>query len=159
MAPWQKSAGGNASGVEAPGVEPSHDNSPGADLPAILGASTRSYRLLLACLGSRSPVSGNSRATGRRKFGWYDATRMSVSHDTSEDAARVQLEVYRRMAPSQRLNVGLELTRMSRDLLAQGIRARHPEYSDDEVKWAVIRVWIGRDMFRRAYPHGPQLDP
>jgi hypothetical protein len=84
---------------------------------------------------------------------------MSVSHDTSEDAARVQLQVYRRMAPSERLNVGLELTRMSRDLLAQGIRARHPEYSDDEVKWAVIRVWIGRDMFRLAYPHGPQLDP
>ncbi len=87
------------------------------------------------------------------------ATRMSAFHDTSEDAARVQLEVYRRMAPFERLNVGLELTRMSRDLLAQGIRARHPEYSDDEVKWAVIRVWIGQDMFRRAYPHGPQLDP
>ena len=66
---------------------------------------------------------------------------------------------YRRMAPSERLNVGLELTRISRDLLAQGIRARHPEYSDDEVTWAVIRVWIGRDMFRRAYPYGPQLDP
>jgi hypothetical protein len=59
---------------------------------------------------------------------------MSVSHDTSEDAARVQLGVYRRMAPSERLNVGLELTRMSRGLLAQGIRARHPEYSDEQVR-------------------------
>lgn len=82
-----------------------------------------------------------------------------MSRDTSDDAARIQLEVYRRLAPSERLNVGLELTRTSRDLLAQGIRARHPEYSDDEVKWAVIRAWIGRDMFRRAYPNGPQLDP
>jgi hypothetical protein len=63
------------------------------------------------------------------------------------------------MTPSERLNVGLELTRMARDLVAQGIRARHPEYSDDQVKWALIRVWIGRDMFRRAYPHCPQLDP
>jgi len=61
---------------------------------------------------------------------------MAVSRDTSEDAAR-----------------------MSRDLLAQGIRARHPEYSDDEVKWALIRVWIGRDLFLRAYPHCPQLAP
>ena len=85
--------------------------------------------------------------------------QMAVSRDTSEDAARIQLEVYQRMAPSERLNVGLELTRMSRDLLAQGIRARHPEYSDDEVKWALIRVWIGRDLFLRAYPHCPQLDP
>jgi hypothetical protein len=48
---------------------------------------------------------------------------------------------------------------MSRDLRAQGIRARHPEYSDDEVKWAVMRVWIGRDLFLRAYPHCRQLDP
>ena len=102
---------------------------------------------------------GLARATGRRRVGWYNCDQMSAFHDTSEDAARVRLGVYRRMAPSERLNVGLELTRMSRDLLAQGIRARHPEYSDDEVKWAVIRVWIGRDMFRRAYPHGPQLDP
>ncbi len=145
--------------MEAPGVEPSHDNSPGADLPAILGASTRSHPLLSAPVCPRSPLSGNRWATGRRSLGWYDATRMAVPRDTSEDAARIQLEVYRRMAPSERLNVGLELTRMSRDLLAEGIRARHPEYSDDEVKWAVIRVWIGRDMFRRAYPHGPQLDP
>ena len=56
------------------------------------------------------------------------------------------------MAPFERLNVGLELTRMSRDLLAQGIRARHPEYSDDEVKWAVI-AYGGRAfavLFRRG---------
>jgi hypothetical protein len=81
------------------------------------------------------------------------------SSDTSAEAARVQLEVYRRMAPSDRLRVGLELTRISRDLVAQGIRARHPGYTDDEVKWALIRLWIGRDAFERAYPLRPQLEP
>ena len=34
--------------AEAPGGEPSHDDTSGADLPVILGASTRSHRLLLA---------------------------------------------------------------------------------------------------------------
>jgi hypothetical protein len=53
-----------------------------------------------------------------------------MSSDTTEEAARIQLEVYRRMAPSDRLRAGLELTRISRELIAQGIRARHPGYSD-----------------------------
>ena len=84
---------------------------------------------------------------------------MTMSRDTSEDAARVQLEVYRRMDASDRLRVGLELTRISRDLLAEGIRTRHPAYSDDEVQWALIRAWIGPETFQRAYPGCPQLDP
>lgn len=84
---------------------------------------------------------------------------VTTPRDTSEEAARVQLEVYRRMAPADRLRVGLELTRMSRELIAQGIRARHPEYSDDEVRWAVILLWLGPERFARAYPHGPELAP
>ncbi|HKE17727.1 MAG TPA: hypothetical protein VKB80_22785 [Kofleriaceae bacterium] len=84
---------------------------------------------------------------------------MATSRDTSADAAQVQLDIYRRMAPEDRLRIGLELTRISRDLLAQGIRARHPEYSDDDVRWALIRAWIGQENFQRAYPGCPQLDP
>lgn len=84
---------------------------------------------------------------------------MARSPDTSPDAARVQLEVYRRMQPSERLRVGLELTRISRDLLAQGIRARHPEYSDDDLRWAFLRAWLGADAYARAYPDKPALEP
>jgi len=82
-----------------------------------------------------------------------------ATRDTSEEAAQVQLDVYRRMAPADRLRVGLELTQMSRGLVAEGIRARHPEYSEDEVRWALIRAWIGADLFQRAYPRCPTLDP
>lgn len=84
---------------------------------------------------------------------------MVMAGDTDAQAARVQLEVYRRMTPSDRLQVALELTRMSRDLIAQGIRARHPEYTDDQVKWALIRLWLGEETFEQAYPSCPQLDP
>ena len=84
---------------------------------------------------------------------------MTLSRDTSEEAARVQVEAYRKMPPSERLRVGLELTRMSRELLAQGIRRRHPEYSEDEMKWALIRTWLGPELFERAYPRSPQLEP
>ena len=79
--------------------------------------------------------------------------------DTSPDAARVQLEIYRRMRPSDRLRVALELTRLSRDLMASGIRARHPEYSDEELRWALLRSWLGAEMFACAYPGRPTLAP
>ena len=81
------------------------------------------------------------------------------SRDTSERALRVQSEIYRKMAPSERLRVGLELTEMSRELIAEGIRRRHPEYSEDEVKWSFMRTWLGPELFERAYPRSPQLEP
>ena len=79
--------------------------------------------------------------------------------DTSAKAAEIQLQIYRRMSPAARLRVGLELTEMSRRLLADGIRLRHPEYSEEEVHWAFIRRWLGPEDFARAYPGRPQLPP
>jgi hypothetical protein len=79
--------------------------------------------------------------------------------DTSQDAASAQLAAYRRMMPEARLRAGLELTAMARRLLAAGIRKRHPEYDDDQVRLASIRLWLGPNLFRAAYPHELELDP
>ncbi len=79
--------------------------------------------------------------------------------DTSSDADAIQLEVYRRMAPERRLRVGLELTELSRGLLASGIRARHPEYDEERVRLASLRLWLGAELFRRAYAGAPEIEP
>ncbi|MBI4508811.1 MAG: hypothetical protein HY698_04190 [Deltaproteobacteria bacterium] len=79
--------------------------------------------------------------------------------DTTPAAASVQLDVYRRMSPAARLRVALELTAMSRRLLADGVRRRHPEYSDEQVRLAFLRLWLGADLFRKAYPGQPELEP
>lgn len=79
--------------------------------------------------------------------------------DTTGDAARAQLDAYRRMSPSARLRVGLELTELSRRLLTDGIRRRHPEYDGARVRLACLRLWLGPDLFRQAYPGEPELDP
>jgi len=63
------------------------------------------------------------------------------------------------MGPAARLRAALELTELSRRLLAEGIRRRHPEYGGDELRLATIRAWVGRDLFRDAYPDAPELDP
>jgi hypothetical protein len=82
-----------------------------------------------------------------------------IPRDTSEEAMAAQLEVYRRMTPEARLQVALELTEMSRKLLADGIRARHPEYSDEQVRLAMIRVWLTPELYRQAYAGYPEFDP
>jgi hypothetical protein len=79
--------------------------------------------------------------------------------DTSREAASAQLDVYRRMTPEARLRVGLELTEMARRLLIAGIRNRHPEYDDDQVRLASIRLWLGPELFRAPYPNQPEVAP
>ncbi len=79
--------------------------------------------------------------------------------DTTREAREVQLEAVRRMAPEERLQRGLELAELVRALLAAGVRARHPEYSEEEVRLAVIRIVLGEKLFRAAYPHAGHIEP
>jgi hypothetical protein len=72
--------------------------------------------------------------------------------DTTTEAARVQLAVFRRMTPEKRLQLTFEMTADLRRRLAEGVRQRHPDYSDDRVRLAVIRLVLGDDLFRTVYP-------
>jgi hypothetical protein len=47
----------------------------------------------------------------------------------------------------------------TRRLTRAGIRARHPDYTDDEVELAIRRLLLGDDLFRRAWPTRPLLAP
>jgi hypothetical protein len=79
--------------------------------------------------------------------------------DTTPEASALQLEAYRRMSPGARLRVGLELTEVSRQLLVAGIRRRHPDYDEADVRLAFLRLWLGPDLFRQVYPAGSERDP
>jgi hypothetical protein len=75
-----------------------------------------------------------------------------VPRDTSLDAFRIQLEIYRRMSPEERLQQALQWSEDVRELGRAGIRLRHPEYSEQEVQMASIRLRLGDELFRRVYP-------
>lgn len=72
--------------------------------------------------------------------------------DTSTEAHALQLAVYRRMTPKQRLSLGLRMTDEGREIARAGVRARHPEYSAEEVEDAVRLMYLGPDLFRAAWP-------
>lgn len=79
--------------------------------------------------------------------------------DTDQATHAVQLGLLRSRSPEQRLGMALQL---SDDLLAlrcAGIRARHPEYGEAEVEWALRRLVHGHHLFRCAWPAAPCLEP
>jgi hypothetical protein len=76
----------------------------------------------------------------------------AIPADTSPDAARVQMEVFRRMAPEARMRLALQMSASLRAIVAAGVRYRHPEFSAQQVKLAAIRICLGDELFRRVYP-------
>jgi len=71
--------------------------------------------------------------------------------DTTPYADQIQVEVFRRMRPEERLQSALSLAQTSRELLKEGIRRRHPEYGEEQVRLAAIRIMLGEDLFLLAY--------
>jgi len=79
--------------------------------------------------------------------------------DTTEEADRVQFETWRRMSADEKLRRMLDSAEAMRETFEAGIRRRHPEYTDSDVRMARTRHEIGDALFSRVYPHEPLLDP
>jgi hypothetical protein len=80
-------------------------------------------------------------------------------HDTSAKAHEVQVAVYRAMWPERRVAIAVELSEAVRKLAIDGIRQRHPEYSEGAVVRALVALLYGRDLARRAWPEGEIPSP
>jgi len=75
-----------------------------------------------------------------------------IPADTTPEARLVELAIWRRMSPERRLEIAFEMTETLRSIVAAGVRSRHPEYSEQQVKLAMIRLWLGDELFRKVYP-------
>jgi hypothetical protein len=83
-----------------------------------------------------------------------------MSHsDTSPEAAEILRERMRRMTPSQRIEEGARLCKFARQMMRAGIRMRHPDYEEDQVEMALARLLWGDDLYRKARPDWPLLEP
>jgi len=49
------------------------------------------------------------------------------------------------MTPGQRLALAAEMSDEIRAVTESGIRHRHPEYSEDEIRAALVVILLGRD--------------
>jgi hypothetical protein len=88
-----------------------------------------------------------------------DARFVPRSPDTTPEAEAVQFELYRRMGPARRTRIGAEMSMHARAVVLAGIRARHPEYDEPTARWALFRVLIGDDLFKKVWPQAPLVAP
>ena len=75
----------------------------------------------------------------------------SVPCDTSPEARAVQLAALRRLGVSGRARATFALNRLTRELSKAGIRMRHPDYDEEQVRLALARLMLGETLFREVY--------
>jgi len=54
-------------------------------------------------------------------------------------------------AAGQRLQMALQMSDDIMVLAAAGVRRRHPEYTDEQVRLALIRMRLGERLFHEVY--------
>jgi len=63
------------------------------------------------------------------------------------------------MTPAQRCEIAAQMSADARAITLAGIRSRHADYDEREARWALFRMLHGDDLFHRAWPDAPLLDP
>lgn len=81
------------------------------------------------------------------------------SADTSPEAHARQVSAYRSMSPARRVDIAAAMSEEMFEVAAAGIRARHPDYDEGQVGWALRRLRLGDVLFRAVWPHAPLLAP
>jgi hypothetical protein len=69
------------------------------------------------------------------------------------------LQAYRRLGATGRARLAGRLSADTRELTRARIRARHADYTEEQVEFALRRILLGDDLFRRAWPARPLLAP
>lgn len=75
-----------------------------------------------------------------------------VPEDTTLEAFCVQCDIFSRLTPAERLRSTFDLVDFAERLSAAGIRQRHPQYDDEQVRMALIRMRLGDELFKQVYP-------
>ena len=76
----------------------------------------------------------------------------ALPRDTTREAFWVQIDALRRLGVEGRAKLTFELCDNLRRILADGVRSRHPDYDENQVRLAVIRLRLGDTLYRKVYP-------
>ena len=71
--------------------------------------------------------------------------------DTSPEAWRILLDIYRRMSPNEKLQRTLDMSAFLRSVCEAGVRADYPQASEREVFLRVAQRTLGKELFAKVY--------
>ena|SRR5688572_24812029 len=82
----------------------------------------------------------------------------TLSPDTTPEAEAVQIELLRRMTPAERFALVLRLNAQARALQMAGIRSRHPDASEEELRLRLASLWLDRETMIRMFGWDPDVE-
>ncbi len=71
--------------------------------------------------------------------------------DTTLDALRVQYKALRRIGIEGRSQMTADLCENVRRQVEAGVRWRHPEYNEEQVRMEKIRRILGPDLYKKVF--------
>lgn len=74
-----------------------------------------------------------------------------IPNDTTIDALRKQFEILERIGIEGRAEMTFQLSDNLRQIIQDGVRLRHPEYNDSQVRQKVLRITLGDELYCKAY--------
>ncbi len=80
-----------------------------------------------------------------------------LASDTCVDAQRIQVELWRRMSPLEKMRAVTQISQAVQDLSLAGIRSRHPAASDEECMLRLAILKLGPELAFRVYPEAAGL--
>ena len=80
-----------------------------------------------------------------------------LASDTSLEAEREQVELWRRMSPLEKVRAVTEISRAIQQLSLAGIRLRHPDAADQECMLRLAVLNLGRQLACQVYPEVRRL--
>ena len=75
-----------------------------------------------------------------------------VPKDTTLEAACMQFSILRKIGMASWARMAIELSDGLRSIIESGVRQRHPDYDENMVRLAALRIAIGEELFHQAYP-------
>ena len=86
------------------------------------------------------------------------SSAIGVASDTSSVVAARVVERWRGTSPGEKLDQVAELNRTCEQLSEAGVRVRYPGAGDDEVRYRVLALRLGRDAMVEVYGWDPSLE-
>ena len=81
----------------------------------------------------------------------YAPSVRTLAEDTSPEAQRVLIELWREATPARKFALVLDTTRSVQEFMLSGLRERHPDESPARVRRRFAELWLGPELARRVY--------
>lgn len=81
------------------------------------------------------------------------------ARDTSQEAHELQARLYRAMTPGQRSELALRMSDDIRRVAAEGIKQRHPDYSERDIRRVLVALLYGKEAALNVWPLEPAPVP